>query len=73
MSQINSVKEHYSFLNIRSESFKLLLTKKKEAVKILSNFDFEKACSIDKIPCRMLKNRPVVLVNLYRETSENLL
>ena len=53
---MNSVKEYYSALNIASDSFKVQLTNKKEVFKILSNVDPEKACGLDKIPCRMLKD-----------------
>ena len=53
---INSAKEYYSALNIPSDSFKLQLTNKEEVFKILSNLDPEKACVLDEIPCRMLKD-----------------
>ena len=53
---MNSVKDFYSALNIPSDSFKLQLTNKEKVLKIFSNLDTEKACSIDKIPCRMLKD-----------------
>ena len=53
---INSAKEYYSALNIPSDSFKLQLTNKEEVFKILSNLDLEKACVLDEIPCRMLKD-----------------
>ena len=60
---INSVKEYCSALNIPSDdSFKLESMNKQEVFKILSNVDPEKACGIDEIPCRMLKDGTEILV-----------
>ena len=53
------VKEYYSALNIVSDSFKL--TNKEEVFKISSNLDPEKACGLDEILCRMLKDGPKIL------------
>ena len=58
---MNSVKEYYSALKIPSESFKLQLTNKEDAFKILSNVDSEKACGLDEIPCRILKDGAEIL------------
>ena len=58
---MNSVKEYYSALNIPSDSFKLQLTNKEEVFKILSSVDPEKACGLDEIPCRMLKDGTEIL------------
>ena len=58
---INSVKEYYSALHIPSDSFKLQLTNKEEVFKMLSNIDPEKACGLDEIPCRMLKDSAEIL------------
>ena len=59
---INSVKEYCSALNIPSDdSFKLESMNKQEVFKILSNVDPEKACGIDEIPCRMLKDGTEIL------------
>ena len=58
---INSVKEYYSALNIPSDSFKYQLRNKEEVFKILSNADPEKACGLDEIPCRMLKDGAKIL------------
>ena len=44
---INLVKEHYTALNIPSDSFKLQLTNKEEVFKTLSNVDPEKACGLN--------------------------
>ena len=58
---INSVKQYYSALNITSDSFKLQSTNKEEIFKILSNVDLEKACDLDEIPCRVLKDGAKIL------------
>ena len=44
-----------------SDCFKFKLMKKKEVFKILSNVDPEKACGLDEIPCRMLKDSVEIL------------
>ena len=58
---MNYVKEYYSALNIPSNSFKFKLTNKEEVFKISSNVDPEKACGLDEILCRMLKDSPKIL------------
>ena len=59
---INYVKSYCSALNIPSDdSFKLESMNKQEVFKILSNVDPEKACGIDEIPCRMLKDGTEIL------------
>ena len=45
-----------------SGCFKFELMKNKEIFKILSNVDPEKACGLDEIPCRMLKDSLEILV-----------
>ena len=53
---MNSVKEYYSALDIPSDSFKFQLTNKEDNLKILSDVDPEKACSLDEIPFRIQKD-----------------
>ena len=65
---MNSLKEYCSALNIPSDSFKLQLTKKEEVFKMLSNVDPEKACGLDEIPCRMLKDGAEILAEPISQT-----
>ena len=58
---INSVKKYYSTLNIPSDSFKLQVTNREEVFEIWSNVDPEKACGLDEILCRMLKDGAEIL------------
>ena len=64
---MNSVKEYYSALNIPSGSFKLQLTNKEEVFKILNNVDPEKACGLNEILWRMLKNGAEILAELISQ------
>ena len=60
---MNSVREYCLALNILSDSsFKLQLTNKEEVFKISSNDNPEKACGVDKIPSRKLKDGAGILV-----------
>ena len=52
-----------------SDSFNLKLTNKEEIFKILRNIDPEKACSLDEIPCRMLKDSAEILAELISQNS----
>ena len=58
---MNSAKEYYPVLNIPSDSFKLQLTNKEKVFKILSNVDSEKACGLNEMPCRILKDCTEIL------------
>ena len=53
---MNSVKEYYSALDIPSDSFKFQLTNKEDNLKIISDVDPAKACSLDEIPFRIQKD-----------------
>ena len=47
------------------------MTNKEEVVKILSILDSEKACRLDEIPCRMLKDDVVILKEPISQTVAN--
>ena len=59
---MNSVKKYYSVLNTSSDSLKLQLMNKEEVFKILFNIDPKKACDLDEIPCRMLKDGAEIII-----------
>ena len=66
---IISVKEYYSALNTRANSFKAQLTNKEEVFKRLSNVDPKKVCSLDEIPCWMLKDGVEMLADPILQTT----
>ena len=66
---IISVKEYYSALNTRANSFKAQLTNKEEVFKRLSNVDPKEVCSLDEIPCWMLKDGVEMLADPILQTT----
>ena len=58
----SSVKKYYSAMNISSNFFKFRNPKHEEIYKILINIDPDKACDIDEIPGRFLKDGAKLLI-----------